>query len=358
MLWTELLFSYFPIDKKIFWQQMLARFGFLFSVWLTGLLAYALEGRMTSYIINLNAYTALFGTSFLVLFVSYLLQRKLDDLIQNVRPMLKLDDPQFQKFSERVERYSYSFLPCLFMTIAFAVWGIGMLLTGAPNEFPQAWAEGFKLIAIWSLFLNIFVWLLTATGIWMVVSIWLTIFLISQQPLNVELSPETIKKFRGLSILALWFSLFYFLGVSIGNITFFARASALSLLEIVISPYLFFVAIGVIGVLLPFYNIHNALLTLKKQELSRIEEKSEQLLRQLDEVLAKQPTRQISDQTIAIVAQTTAIMARLFSLQFKERHVKAAQEWPIDIGFLTKLIAVGLIPIIARIAAQIFTRYF
>ncbi len=67
--------------------------------------------------------------------------------------------------------------------------------------------------------------------------------------------------------------------------------------------------------------------------------------------LAKQPTRQISDQTITI-------MARLFSLQIKERHVKAAKEWPIDIGFLTKLIAVGLIPIIARVAAQIFTRYF
>jgi hypothetical protein len=351
MLWTELLFSYFPIDKKIFWQQMLARFCFLFSVWLIGLLAYALEGQMTSYIIDLGGYTNLFGTGFLVLFGSYSAQRKLNDIIQNVRPMLKLDDPQFQKFSERLERYSYSFLPCLFITIAFVVMGFGILLTGAPIEFQQAWAEGLRLIVIWFLLAQIFLWLLTATGIWMVVSIWLTIFLISRQPLNVELSPETIEKFRGLSILALWFSLFYFLGVSIANVLFLASAPALSLLEIVVSPYFFFIAIGIIGVLFPFYNIHNALLKLKKQELLIIEEESEQLLQQLDEVLAKQPTRQISDQTITI-------MARLFSLQIKERHVKAAQEWPIDIGFLTKLIAVGLIPIIARIAAQIFTRYF
>jgi len=351
MLWTELLFSYFPIDEKMFWQQILARFCFLFSVWLSGFLVYALEGLMTSYIMNLSVYTILFGTSFLVLFGSYMNQHKLNDIIQNVRPMLKLDDPQFQKFSERLERYSYSFLPCLFITLAFAVASIGILLTGVPNEFQQAWVEGFKLTAIWGLFLNFFGWLLIATGIWMVVSIWLTIFLISRQPLNVELSPETIEKFRGLSILALWFSLFYFLGVSISNVLFLAGATALSLLEIVVSPYVFFVAIGIIGVLFPFYNIHKALLKLKKQELLIIEEESEQLLQQLDEVLAKQPTRQISDQTITI-------MARIFSLQVKERHAKAAQEWPIDIGFLTKLIGVGLIPIIARLAAQIFARYF
>lgn len=346
MLWTELLFSYFPIDKKVFWQQMLARFCLLFSLWLAGLLAFALDGLMTSYILDLSFYQMFFGTSFLILFGSYMIQRELNNVIQDVRPMLKLDDPLFRRFSERVERYSYSFLPCLFIAIGFVVF-----LSDAPNEFQRALAEGFNLHVIWYLSAGFFSLLLTGTGIWMVVSIWLTIFLISRQPLNVELSPETIKKFRGLSMLALWFSLFYFLAVSIGNITFFARASALSLLEIVISPYLFFVAIGVIGVLLPFYNIHNALLKLKRQELLVIEEESEQLLRQLDEVLAKQPTRQISD-------QTTAITARLFSLQFKERHVKTAQEWPIDIGFVSKLLGLGLIPIIGRIMVEIFTRYF
>lgn len=60
----------------------------------------------------------------------------------------------------------------------------------------------------------------------------------------------------------------------------------------------------------------------------------------MHEALAKQ----VSDQTITI-------MARLFSLQIKERHVKAAQEWPIDLSFLSKLMVLGLIPLISRILA-------
>ncbi len=342
ILWIELLFSYFPIDKKMFWQQMLARFCLLFSVWLTGFLAYALDGLMVSYITNLSIYQTLFGTSFIILFGSYMVQRSLNDLIPNIRTILKLDEPLFRKFSERVERYSYSFLPCVLIALGL------VFLSGAPNEFQQALTEGFKPHIIWNLSFTFFYSLLGATGLWMFISIWLTIFLTSRQPLDVKLSPKTIERFRDLSMLALWFSLFYFLAIAIGIVTLSAVVPAFSLLEIVISPLVFFVAIGIIGILFPFYNIHKALFKLKKQELLRIEEESEKLLQQLDEVLAKQPTRQISDQTITI-------MARLFSLQVKERHVKAAQEWPIDISFLSKLVVLVLIPIIARIAAQIFT---
>jgi hypothetical protein len=90
---------------------------------------------------------------------------------------------------------------------------------------------------------------------------------------------------------------------------------------------------------------------LKKRELSEIEEESRQLLQQLDDVLAEQHTRQVSDQTITV-------MARLFSLQVKERHVKAAQEWPINISFLSTLIGLGLTPIISKIAIELFSRYF
>ena len=46
-------------------------------------------------------------------------------------------------------------------------------------------------------------------------------------------------------------------------------------------------------------------------------------------------------------------MVRLFILQIRERHVKAAQEWPIDVSFISKLIGLGLIPIISRIAAML-----
>ncbi len=346
MLWIESLFSYFPIDKKVFWQQMLARFGFLFALWLSGLLVYALDGLMTVYVSELNVYLSMFGTFFLILFGSYYVPQILAKGIQDFRPMLKLDDLQFQKFSERLERYTYSFIPCLLIAVGFGV------LIG-PHQLQQTLTEGFTLHAVWTLAITIFGWLLGATVIWMFASIWLTIFLVSRRPLNVKLSPETIMRFRELSMLAFWFSLVYFLGVSIGNIPFLVEATAMSILDIVVSPYLFFIVIGIIGILLPFYNIHTALLKLKKQELSRIERESEKLLQQLDKVLAIQPTRQNSDQTITTVAQTTAITARLFSLQAKERHVKAAQEWPIDISFLSKLIGLCLIPIASRIVAML-----
>ena len=76
--------------------------------------------------------------------------------------------------------------------------------------------------------------------------------------------------------------LFYFLGVSIGNISFLAGAQALSLLDIMVSPLLLFIAIGIVCIIFPFYNIHMALLKMKKQELSKISEESEKLLQQLD----------------------------------------------------------------------------
>jgi len=95
--------------------------------------------------------------------------------------------------------------------------------------------------------------LLTATGVWIGVSIWLTIFLISKQPLQVKPSPSTIEEFRGLTMLALWFSLFYFLAISIGIVIPLARQPAMSLLNIFFSPLLAFIAIGVVVVVSPFY---------------------------------------------------------------------------------------------------------
>jgi len=145
---------------------------------------------------------------------------------------------------------------------------------------------------------------------------------------------------------ALWFSLFYFIGVSIGNISLLTSVPAISLLEIVTSPLLFFIAVGIVGILFPFYNIHLALLRIKTRELRKISEESEQLLQQLDEVLTKKPKRESNDQTINI-------MAHLFSLQIKERNTKAAQEWPIDISFISKLVVLGLLPIITKVLAAL-----
>ena len=105
--------------------------------------------------------------------------------------------------------------------------------------------------------------------------------------------------------------------------------------------------IGIFGILFPFYNIHLALLKMKKKELSKISEESQQLLKQLDEALAKQSAKQNVDPNVSIMHY------RLFSLQVKEKHVKAAQEWPIDMSFLSKLLVLVLIPIISRIMVML-----
>ncbi len=339
MLWTERVISYLPIDKNVFWQQMVARFGVLFAVWLTGLGAYALDNLLPSYVFNVNLYLMLFGTSFIIFFGSYMVPRSLDDLVQKIRPMLQLDDRHFQQLSERLEQYTYSFLPCFLIALGFVV------VLGSLTDFQHTLTEGFQIHAVWTLSVTFFMYLMVATGIWMFVSIWITIFLISRQPLNVTLSAETLDNFRALSMVALWFSLFYFLAISIGNASLLVGDPASSLLDIAVSPYLFFIAIGIIGILFPFYNIHVALRKLKEQELSKIAEESEMLLQQLDVALTTSPPNQ-SDRTIAL-------LARLFSLQVKEKRVQIAQEWPIDVSFISKLVVMGLIPIISRVIAML-----
>jgi hypothetical protein len=127
------------------------------------------------------------------------------------------------------------------------------LFSSAVPAVQRVFTEGIDLVGLWNLLFDSFASLMSGTSIWMFSSIWLSIFLISRQPLNVSLSQETLVGFRELSMFALWFGLFYFVGVSIGNIPFFANFQSFSLFEIVISPYLLFVIFGVIGILFPFF---------------------------------------------------------------------------------------------------------
>jgi len=338
-----LLFSHLPIEREKLSKQILARLAFLFLIWFTGLIAHALDGMTTEYVSNDQIYTMLFGSGLIVLFGSYMFHRSLRDIVLSFRSLLKLDDSSFKKFSGRVERYSYSFVPCILIALPLTVF-----FSGGLNELQAALFGGIH--TIWNSLFVFFLNLLTATGLWIGVSIWLTIFLISQQPLQVEPSPNTIEEFRGLTMLALWFSLFYFLAVSIGIVMSLAHQPAVSLLDIFFSPLLVFIVIGVIIVLSPFYNIHKALLLLKKRELLKIEEEFEQLQLQLDGALA-QPVSQSSD-------QITAIMGRISSLQIRERRIKLAQEWPIDISFLSKLLGLVLVPAIIRGLIEVLNRLY
>jgi hypothetical protein len=255
--------------------------------------------------------------------------------------MLQLDDQEFQKSSSGLKRLIFSFIPCLVIAVILAVF------TGVLSQFLQVFTEGVRLHSIWNLFFNSFGVLLTATAIWMFASIWLTIFVLSRQPLNVSLSSETLAGFRELSVLALWFSGFYFIGVSIANITYFTGAQSFSVSGIFVSPYLFFIVLGVAGILLPFYNIHLVLVKMKERELARITAESTMLVQQLDDALNHpQPSAQLDD-------HIARIHYRLLSLQIKEKHGRTAKEWPIDLDFVSKLLTLLLIPIISRIVAML-----
>jgi hypothetical protein len=67
----------------------------------------------------------------------------------------------------------------------------------------------------------------------------------------------------------------------------------------------------------------------------------------LDEALKQQEANQQIDKRIELIHY------RLHSLQMREKYVKMAREWPIDVSFVSKLMVLVLIPIITRIVAML-----
>jgi hypothetical protein len=340
MLWPEKLFSFLPIDKKKLGQQMLARFLLLFLIWLIGLVSYSFHGLQTTFLSNQYIYQNLLGTSFLILFGSWWVQKSLDEIVPKSRQMLNLNEAQFLKLSEKITRYSFSIIPSILITLVFFLFSDSFL--GQLQNLATGWHQSY---IIWDFFVGGFTSFLVGTAYWMFASIWLTIFLISRQPLNIELSSTTHLKFRNLTVLALVFSIFYFIAISLNLFT-----SPLSI-ALLFSPLTLYYAIGIIGILLPFYNIHLTLLKLKKQHLIKIEEELESLSQQMDTLVEGQISEKSRDQIIAMIA-------RLSSLQIKERRIKTAYEWPINVGFLSKIAGLVLLPILGRLFIEIFIRYF
>lgn len=318
------------------------RFAFLMLLWLSGLLAHSIDGLTEGYISDIWIYLSFFGPGFIVLFGSYMIQKSLPDTIASFKALVDLDEPGFQSLTERIRRYSFA--PCALLALVFV-----SLLTDVPRGVQLMALEGVKLHILWETLFVSFMYLLVGTGVWLGVSIWLTVFLISRQPLKVELSPGLIGNFRGLSMLALWFSLFYFLAVSIGVAISVAGRQTISPLEVVLSPMSLFIGIGIVSVLLPFYNIHRALLRLKRKELDDIATKYEDVRRRLNDSLRHPEGGE---------AGTIAAMGSLLSLQLRERKLRESPEWPIDIGFVSRLVSLVLIPAIVRASIELFNRAF
>jgi len=342
MFWTEAILMRVPVARKLR-EQILLRLLVSFLLWLTGFVAFGLDGLGAEYVSNVQFYATFFGTNFIVLFGSYMIQESLADTVLSIRPFLKVDDSEFKKFFERMEQYTYSVIPTLLIASLFTLIVPGNrltleILTHTFESTRVAWIVGIIL------FINI----LSGTGIWMGVSIWLTTFQISRQPLHVELSPRTAQEFRGLANLTLGFAVFYFIAIAMGLIVPLSSRPIISMIDVFTSPLLLYIIIGVAGVFVPFYNIHRALVTLKRQELIKIDEEYALMEKRLN-TAQKEPSQKSS-------AESLALMDSLFSLQIRERRVKAAKEWPIDIGFASKLLTLILTPAAVRILQEILNR--
>ena len=361
MIWIERFFNLLPISKKVK-VQISVRAFFLFVVWLTGLVAFALDGQTIQYISNV-LFILTFGSYLLILTGTFFVQKSLGDTVLSVRPLLNMDDSKFKKLLGRIDWYSYSVIPYLLLTlILFA----RPLSQGAVTILSRTLFEGVH--GIWSVCFVFFSTLLSATGVWVCVSIWLTTYLISRQPIQVKLSPETMNKFRGLTVLGLQFAAIYFLAVSFGVI-FPLSQPIHSLSDVILSPILPFTVIGLIGVLIPFYNIHRTILSLKRKELSKIQSEFEYLETTLDGILTK-PHDQLDDQStearlrhivspeysLETLITAGAVTLRIFNSQVRERRIRAVQEWPIDISFISKLLGLGLTPVAAKIIQEIISR--
>jgi hypothetical protein len=336
MFWTEYLFSRLPGYGKGIRSQVLPRFLFLLGIWSIGLLAYLPYGNALGYLFNYQIYTPYFGIGMIVLMGAYALQPELKRSLPMFRPQLDLDHSQYEKLSRQVDSYCFSLIPVLLIAVATYIF-----ISGGSNLFlnPVMTAE-----AIWNYFIIFIIDLLTATGIWMGAAIWLTIFLISRKPLKVDLSQDMIARFRRLTTMALWCSVFYFIALTIGLVIPASQNPSIFLGNL-FYPLAAFILLGALGILLPFYNIHNALLSIKRRELNSIEAEFRTLQ---EEFGVSQGT---SDQN---TGDTIPLMLRFFTLQLRERQVRLAQEWPIDVSFVSKLLLLVLIPVIVRIITWIF----
>lgn len=339
MFWIEALFARVPVVRR-FREQVLLRLVFSFLLWFSGYVVFAVDGLGTVYAADVQMYLTFFGVGFIILFGAYAIQESLGSTVMSIRPLLRLDDSKFKEFFARMELYTFSFIPVLLIALLFmfVVPGNRVTLEGLAGMFESVHAA-------WIMILSFFLNLLTATGIWMGVSIWLTIFLISRQPLHVELSSKTSREFRGLTNLALEFAVFYFLAIALGLIIPLSGTPIVSWRDVILSPLSVYIVIGALGILLPFYNIHRTLVALKRRELLQIEDEFELMHKQFIDV-QKEPAEKIRDQSMML-------LNRLFSLQIRERKARAAKEWPIDIGFVSKLAGLIAAPAAARILPEI-----
>lgn len=319
-MWTEVVMDFwaakFPVQRggPIWW--FVKRFCLLFVIWFFGLLASAYDGVLTGYLLNLQFHVMFFVTGMVVLYATGGLRSFLEWLPEWASPILRLDESEFKQFLEKGERWATSFLPPSLWTVAM------MLLYLSSSQ--ETIVQSLTARSVVEFGLGLFSYLLQGTGIWIIISIWLVVFRVSRQPLDLQLSPQTSKTFRPLAMPSLYGAASFFLIIFL--IPFFQPLT--SILELTV--FGLFILFGALAFLVPFYNIHLVLVRLKKDELLSISEETSKLIRELNETLLEQPARDSGD-------RIRTIAARLLALHIREKRVEEAQEWPVDISFFSAL---------------------
>ncbi len=242
--------------------------------------------------------------------------------------ILRLDEHEFQRSFEKVEWWALSFIPPL-------IWAIATILTFSYIS-GSLFSEISTAHSAWNLAASFFSNLLAGTGVWIIISLWLLIFWVSRQPLNLQLSRETSKIFRPLASPSLYASASVFLLMFIVQL-FYPPASVP---ELLINRFV--ILLGVLAFLVPFYNIHLVLVGMKRDELSNIDKQTNELITELNNAATGIATQDTKD-------RIATIMARLLATRIKGETVKEAQEWPVELGFLSAIGGMVVMSVVSAI---------
>jgi hypothetical protein len=352
MLWTERLFQLIPVGKEsasfasFIKVRLLRSLCITFILFLVSVPAWLLMGITTT----THAYDALPLTGllyllaiiFIVLVVSGWFNKKWDWFFDWSSHILKLSETEFSKFRDRREKLVKSSSACLIITLVLFIIGVIPFLVLMNEEMGTLVLRPAVLI-VYLAFTNFFICLLVGTLLWIIISMWITFYITLRQPLSLKLSPRTDEEFRPLAIWSLKVLFLAFVIVTI--VVIFTNIGVVHTPGGVAgyaSSLIFFVFMGVLAFLLPFYQVHRVLVKLKKQELHEIRQEHDRIINELSTKSTQSSDREAINDII-----------NLEVLHVRERRAKDADDWPIDTTILSAVAGLVLIPILVNIITNL-----
>ncbi len=316
------------------------------AVWISGLLAYSILGVNAAlvYIGSVFAYSWLLYIPVMVYGFQYFHRNYIKE-VEGFRPYLKISDEAFRALVHRLD-----FLVCN----RWIVFISAALLTGY-FELSNATLTPLQLFrnqllagrlptsdAIWGTGQSYLNWLILSTGIWLVVSIWLGIYLVSRRP--VSFTPARFSnEFRNLAMLNLKTTGFYFLGLAIPSLLIYSESSSKRFDPLSLAFFYALIIPGVIGFFAPHFNIHRTLRKTKLNELERID-------REMARDAAKLHDLELNKSED--LQEYVKLSSRLIALSANERRIAEADDWPLDHGMITTFAAFVIIPIVINLVTN------